>query len=73
MTEEQAKELATSIEQQFPHVSTTVVQATDMRNAPRNWVIAVSRRGVEVGGITLVIHNALEWNEAVDAYYVLRH
>jgi hypothetical protein len=61
MTEEQANELAAQIREQFPHVDTLVMQAVDMRNAPRNWFVAVMRKEALVEGIVLHIHNWYEW------------
>lgn len=70
MDEQQANDLAARIREQFPHVSTVVVQSADMRNAPRNWLIGVQRRG-ELEGVSIHIHNENEWIEAVTAWFVL--
>lgn len=72
MDEQQARDLAARIVSQFPHVSTVVVQSADMRNAPRNWLIGVQRRESLAEGISIHIHNELEWIEAVQALYVLQ-
>ena len=72
MTETEANELAARIREHFPHVSTVVVQSADMRNAPRNWFIGVQRKESLAEGISLHIHNELEWIEAVQALYVLQ-
>jgi len=79
MTQEQANELAEEIREQFGHVDTHVVQSGDMRNAPSNWFIAVTRKEPQrvgsvlhiVEGLALHIHNRYEWQEALDALAVL--
>lgn len=72
MTQEQAEKLASEISEQFSHVETLVVQASDMRNAPRNWFIAVKRKNGLVEGLALHIHNQLEWQEALEALHILQ-
>ncbi len=72
MNEEKANDLAARIREQFPHVSTVVVQSADMRNAPDNWLIGVQRRESFVEGISIHIHSELEWIEAVQALFVLQ-
>ena len=72
MDEQQANDLAGRIREQFPHVSTVVVQSADMRNSPNNWLIGVQRRESFVDGISIHIYNELEWIEAVQALFVLQ-
>src|SRR5258708_11052393 len=72
MNEEKANDLAARIREQFPHVSTVVVQSENMRNAPNNWIIGVQRRESFVEGISIHIHNELEWLEATQTLFVLQ-
>jgi adenosyl cobinamide kinase/adenosyl cobinamide phosphate guanylyltransferase len=71
MEKEQAEQLASEMEQQFPHVATSVVQSADMRDAPHNSFIAAHRKD-EPGGIELHLHTGLEWIVATEALHVLR-
>ena len=71
MDEQQANDLAGRIREQFPHVSTVVVQSADRRSAPSNWLIGVQRKESLVDGISIHIHSELEWIEAVTALFVL--
>ena len=71
MLEQKARELAARIEEQFSHAQTRVLQSPDMRNAPANWFVAVSRTPREDSLHALFIHNEYEWNEALVALYVL--
>ena len=67
MEKEQAEQLATEIEQQFPHVASSVVQSANQHN----YFLALHRKD-EPGGQELHIHTRQEWITALEAYHVLR-
>jgi hypothetical protein len=71
MTEEQARELAKFIKIQFPFHVITVEQSSDVRNAPKNWLIDIRTSGPDTGK-SLLIHNPWEWDDALLALSVLK-
>src|SRR5260221_3423974 len=72
MNEQKANGLAARIREQFPHVSTVVVQSADMRNSPNNWLVGVQRKESFVEGISIQVHSELQWLEALHALFVLQ-
>ena len=71
MTEEQARELAEFIKIQFPFHVITLEQSSDVRDAPKNWVIGIRTSGPDTG-TSLLIHTPLEWDDALLALNVLK-
>lgn len=70
MTEQEAEEVAAKIKTQVPLHYVFVMQSTDMRNAPRNYFVAI-KRGIDAKN-TLFIHSRYEWDQALLAWEIIR-